>query len=227
MKTNYNYNFRIYGFMTSALGLSGGKLLIYAVIYSFYEYGRGGFYGSQEYLVELTGYSKRTVVSAIGELEKMDLIVRSKQGKKNIYIINTMALEKIDKDELHFDRAKTLTQDGKNLHSESAISAPNNTIENTNNTTTTPSANAPASAENGKSDFVKNVVLRFGKLRSVCLTVWQHQDLRRMVNEDMFNMYVMRLENYLLTLSRGKYVFSHYRTLKKWIFEDLGIGSGE
>ena len=114
--------------MISALGLSGGKLLIYAVIYSFYEYGRGGFYGSQEYLMALTGYSKRTVVSAIGELEKMDLIVRSKQGKKNIYIINTMALEKIDKDELDSDRAKFLAQDEKKSHSESAISAPNNTI---------------------------------------------------------------------------------------------------
>ena len=69
-----NANYSVMGFMTEGMGLSGTRLLVYALIYSFSR--SGEFHGSRRYLAAATGATLRTVDRAIDSLLESEFILR-------------------------------------------------------------------------------------------------------------------------------------------------------
>lgn len=69
--------YTVHRFMIDLLKLSGSKLLIFALIYSFSNDGKSEFRGSREYISMSTGVSLRTVDTVLSELCKKGFIIRS------------------------------------------------------------------------------------------------------------------------------------------------------
>lgn len=65
---------KVYGFMGSALGLSGLELLVFARVFGFTVCGRP-FYESRAKTAAFFGASRRAVISAVGSLAGKGLIV--------------------------------------------------------------------------------------------------------------------------------------------------------
>ena len=88
-KSEYNdEGFFVYDWMISRLGLVGGTLLVYAVIYAFCKQ-YGCFSEGLGYLTQKTGNTKRGVQINLKKLEKMKLIFKSEDkndfGKYEFY----------------------------------------------------------------------------------------------------------------------------------------------
>lgn len=64
----------IQGWMRTELGLTGNNLLLYAIIYGFSQDGQTRFTGSQQYLADWCGCTRRSVQNGLKELEEQDLI---------------------------------------------------------------------------------------------------------------------------------------------------------
>ncbi len=62
--------------MRTELGLSGNKLIIYAIIHSFSQDGKSFFSGSLSYIAEWAGIHRQAVSTIISELIKAGLVVR-------------------------------------------------------------------------------------------------------------------------------------------------------
>lgn len=100
---NPDDDFRIKNFMVcpEGLGLSGCRLLVYALIYSFsYDPDAAGFYGSIDYISARTGASRASVKDALRWLAEEGLVKvsgtrRSRRGKAaNVYVVSDEAAEK-------------------------------------------------------------------------------------------------------------------------------------
>ncbi len=66
------------------LGLTGNELLVYAVIAGYSANGQGCYYGSQEYLAEVTGAAPRTVRKILAELVERGLLKKVAQWDNNL-----------------------------------------------------------------------------------------------------------------------------------------------
>lgn len=64
----------IQGWMRTELGLTGNNLMLYAIIYGFSQDGQTRFTGSQQYLADWCGCTRRSVQNGLKELEAQDLI---------------------------------------------------------------------------------------------------------------------------------------------------------
>lgn len=90
---------------TQVLGLKGTQLLVYAIISSFTENNdnKGAFAGSLEYLADMTGASRSSVLRALKALEEKQYILTSKR-KANygdrllIYRANMELVERMTKE---------------------------------------------------------------------------------------------------------------------------------
>lgn len=60
--------------MLDKLGLRDARLTIYAIVYSFSQYGETEYYGGRKYMAEASGRSLPTVDRVLNELEKDGLI---------------------------------------------------------------------------------------------------------------------------------------------------------
>ncbi len=79
-------NYTVKAFMTSAMGLRGAELQVYALIYSFSHDGVGEFSGSREYIAVTTGTSERTVTRALSSLTEKGLLKRRRFPHNTSYI---------------------------------------------------------------------------------------------------------------------------------------------
>ena len=79
---NYDDYFVVQARMVIELGLSGNRLLIYALIHGFCKDGNNEFIGSINYLCDWTNLSRNTVISTLKSL------VDDKLLKKREYIVN-------------------------------------------------------------------------------------------------------------------------------------------
>ncbi len=86
-----NY-YAVFGWMLNVLGLKGGELLIFAIIYGFSQDQESAFFGSLSYLEAFTGLSRPTVVSVLNSLEEKKLIIKKNfykgKIKRNSYEVN-------------------------------------------------------------------------------------------------------------------------------------------
>lgn len=73
MKIQDNNYYKINGWFITQLGLKGTRLQVYAIIYSYYETSRI-FSGSIAYLCNFIGASKPTIIKALADLTKDNLI---------------------------------------------------------------------------------------------------------------------------------------------------------
>lgn len=69
--------------MRETLGLQGNALLVYAVIAGYSANGQGCYYGNLEYLCQLTGCSRRTVIRTLQELVDLKLVKKVGQWDGN------------------------------------------------------------------------------------------------------------------------------------------------
>jgi hypothetical protein len=73
---NDNY-FTVKGWMINELGLSGGALIAYAVIYGFSQDGKSSYRGSVSYLASCAGVSRRGMSYILSELLKKGYITKN------------------------------------------------------------------------------------------------------------------------------------------------------
>ncbi len=120
-----NY-YQISGWMINKLGLSGNRLLVYAVIYGFSQDGESGFCGGLDYLVQLTGASRRTVINTLNDLTDAGLLEKRPVRKRGVeyssYICTSAKTAPVQ--EMH--QCKNDPEVVQKLHSGSAKIAPNN-----------------------------------------------------------------------------------------------------
>lgn len=67
--------------MVTELGLQGTDLMVYATLYAYTIYGRGGYDGDMKHISEWTGLSERAIKYALGRLVDSELIVRAVPSK--------------------------------------------------------------------------------------------------------------------------------------------------
>ncbi len=77
METNRNY-ITIQRWMPK-LGLTGNKLIVFALIYGFSQDGESEFYGSLAYIADCVGITKRAVLDIVNELVKNGFIVKTQK----------------------------------------------------------------------------------------------------------------------------------------------------
>lgn len=82
----WNTRIIIESWMRTLLNLDGPELEIYAMIYGFSQTENGKFYGSLKYIMEWTGKTKPTVITALKNLENKKLIT------KNDVLINNIRM---------------------------------------------------------------------------------------------------------------------------------------
>jgi predicted transcriptional regulator len=74
--TNY---FTVFAWMQTELNLKGAERDVFAIIYGLTQDGESEFYGSLDYLAQLTGYSKNAVCTALKHLVDKQLIAKNEQ----------------------------------------------------------------------------------------------------------------------------------------------------
>ena len=136
LRSNYN----IAGWMTMELKLSGPKLNLFALIFSFSKDGKTECYGSIDYMKIMTGLKRRTVISHLKEMTSAGLIIKIEQKGRtpNKYRANLDHIAMVQK--LHYEEsngadsavngAKNVVPIVQNMSSYGANAAPNNTSIN-------------------------------------------------------------------------------------------------
>ena len=76
----------IHGWMITDLGLSGIELLLYAVIFGFSQDGESVFKGSQNYLAEWCGCSRRSVIRSLNSLIDRGAIKQVYHSSNNLEV---------------------------------------------------------------------------------------------------------------------------------------------
>lgn len=103
-----------------ALGLSGNDLMVFALIYGFSQDGQGCFYGSQNYICETCGISRRTAIYILNDLVERGFLLKEETiqngVKRVLYQVNRGSAE--------------IAPVVQKLHRGSAEIAPNNIKDN-------------------------------------------------------------------------------------------------
>jgi hypothetical protein len=195
-------SYTIHSFMSEGMGLGGGELLIYAIIYSFTKGEGGVFFGTQNYLARASGLSVSTVKRAISGLVNKGYIERKLVGKKEGYCsIEPTGLDRWELDaegppndaERKIPTAKELGEESIDLRDELA----------------------------GKAGRPKYEFHCVGMAGLVCMTAEQYKRLLSLVGSETLSGYIRRLE--LLIEKQGYKTFNPYKTIKRWIFEDAAV----
>ena len=195
--TEKGSSFLIHRFMAEELKLTGGRLLIYALIYSFSRSKAGLYFGPPDYLSLMSGMSHSSVRRVLGELLDLGYIEKCTIRKKTGY----RAVEVREEEDLNADMPpneaeEELPSQGYMLEREidvrELIAAP----------TLKP----------------KYVFHSLSKMGLVSMTAEQYQRLLGLVDEDKLTGYIYRIED--MILNQGYSVHSPYRTIKRWIKED-------
>lgn len=230
MTKHYGEHFTIYTFMPRILGLGGGELLVYALIYSFSSKGEE-FYGSVSYIAERTGLSVSSVKRALKSLSAMNYIIReSVTDRGTVKYCANMAIVKENIHDTDCNEIKspdgTWEREGQNdtsrgaAHNEPPPSSKRtgrsvkmsyNNKEIINNTSTT------SSYTEGN---LKSSIRRHGFENLVMLSDSQIAELHRRYGEDVTNEYIIKLESYLVSFP-SSYLKNHYKTIISWIEEDF------
>lgn len=75
MKSIRDSYFVVQGWMTVELGLSGLDLMVYAIIWGYCQNTQSYFYGSRQYIADMTGASVRGVQKSLQKLQDKGLII--------------------------------------------------------------------------------------------------------------------------------------------------------
>ena len=194
-------NYSIKHFMTAELSLGGHELLIFAIIYSFTKGSENCFYGSQGYLSSASGLSVSTVARVLEKLVNRGYIEKISYKSRVAY--------------------RTLADEGKCVPED--IEAPPNYAGER-----LPSAAAMERAGVNPHELICETVgrpkyefIRLGLKDMVSMTAEQYKRLVQLVPPEDVAAYAVKLE--MLIEKKGYRSFNHYKTIKKWIYEDCGV----
>lgn len=137
----------IQGWMVTELGLKGGELLTYAIIYGFSQAEDQGYTGTIQYLAEWTGSVRQSVMNWLKSLCDKNLIERREYTVNNVKFVDYRS-KNLTRGVKNFDGGsqKFLHEDVKNFDTD-------NTMDNTiDNSIDRESAQARAHARTRESD---------------------------------------------------------------------------
>lgn len=196
-----NINYSIKHFMTAELSLGGYELLIFAIIYSFTKGSEGCFYGTRNYLVSASGISLSSVVRALDSLVKKGCVEKISYKSRVAY--------------------RTLADEGEGAPED--IEAPPNYAGER-----LPSGEIMASSGVDPCELIcksvgraKYEFITLGINGLVSMTAEQYRRLVQLVPPESVTAYATKLET--LIMKKGYRSFNHYKTIKKWIYEDCGV----
>jgi len=195
-----NISYVISGFMSDELGLSGGELLVYAIIHSFTKGDVGLFYGTQDYLARASGLSLSTVKRALRALTRKNLIEIRKRHNFEGYA--TLYTE---------PKRDELMEEGPSNDAEFEIFPEGFDA-------IMMKASSPFDAISriaGRPKYEYHPMGRFGR---VCMTAEQCARLLKLVSADKLHALISRLD-YLME-NEFYHPKSCYKTLKKWIYKE-------
>ncbi len=213
---------KIYSYMISNLGLSGNSLTVFALINSFCEGGRE-FNGSEQYLADWLGLSRRSIVRIVNELREKGFVTVENGKYRTISPQKANEIITSDYEQDKMSHVTSCHQNRTKCHTKSDKLTHNNTNYNTTITTTPPPHGA---TREGKAD--ENPKYRFvtvGHGGFVKMTVEQYAALLNMVDERTLDEYIFRMETLLSVPAKNGtvYVHSPYHTIRKWINEDTAL----
>ncbi len=186
----------IHSFMCEELGLSGGELLIFAIIYSFTKGELGLYYGTQEYLARSSGLCESSVRRILSSLLSKKYITECSYGERRGYKTTYPA------EPLYCDGTEPCSS------TEKIPAEP----------TDGEKAEFDVRDKSLYSVRPKYTYHCFGRYETVRLTKEQYKSLMTLVEPEIFQVYAHKLE--ALIMDKGYRTFSPYKTIKKWILED-------
>ena len=188
----------IHPFMCSELCLGGSELLVFAVIYSFSKEG-GIYYGAQEFISRSCGLSVSTVGRAIRSLVEKRYIEKIKGDYCDGYQSIVPGILTVDEsyEPMPLNTAELKLPSMKYMNE-----------KRVHMTQLLPDVERPKYQMHVVGDVLE-------------MTAEQYQRLRQLVDEDRLGRYIDRMEN--LMLEHGYKPFNPYKTIKKWILEDVAV----
>ena len=198
-----NMKYCIHGFMITRLKLSGAELIIFALIRSFTKGEGEFFFGTQGYLAEAVGTSTSTVKRALTKLLERGYIEKISKNGRDGYI----STEKAEQTETEPDTREDMPSVSKN-RIPSPIFFDQTGIP-------------PSRYIKFKSTEAKYNYYSFSPNGAVMMTPQQYYSLLKLVDEEKLKGYCARLEQ--LIFKKQYRSFSHYKTIKKWIYEDAKV----
>lgn len=137
MKAKFNRNNYIHipGWAITDLKLKGNELLVYSVIHGFSQDNTSYFTGSISYLEEALNASRNTIIKTLKKLTEDNLIIREEVPMNGLLFVKykhnmsktALLVQNEEKGSAEIEKGSAVSDKG------SAETAPNNTINNTNN----------------------------------------------------------------------------------------------
>ena len=228
-KTFGKIEYHIKKFMYS-LGIKGSALSVYAAIYSFTIGERGLFHGSQKYLAESLGVSVRTIQNAEKKLFSLGLIERYATDDGRYTGVRCVMEKTLPPREDKNEENPLPKPDAELSEPRAGEKTPLDLVDE--RLAERRRAGAP---EHEKNTFMmmqryeksgdNRRFMAFGKSGGVIMTAPQYRRLLELLPTEELMTYFVKLENMLLENAKigKKPPHSHYKTLKKWIEEDLSL----
>ena len=230
-KTEYHINRFMY-----SLGIKGSTLLIYAALYSFTNGERGLYHGSSDYLAATIDVSTRTVFRAYKTLFSKGLIERCASADgKYVGIRCTQEAIKAHVEPPNKKEEKKLVSHHASAPEEEKRQRPCPSYEDIEARHKVRMLLGDKATEQEQNTFYMmhryedpsdhRRFMRFGKEGLVAMTEAQYKRLLDLLPTEELMPYLSRFENMLReNRHNGKHApHSHYKTLKKWIEEDLEV----
>ena len=191
-------NYSVHTFMTEGMKLSGTRLLVYALIYSFSRHGE--FSGSRRYIASATGATIRTVDRAIDFLLERGYIACGEEHGRQTYKADieladswrercARGSKKVRKN----DSCQNDTPPVSKCRAEEDKMTPNNQeiIKNINN------LSSSSSMRTREREEPKYNVKNYGRDGLIALTDEQYDYLCTLIDEELLAAYIRKLELYI------------------------------
>ena len=225
-----NTSFKIHGFMTQSLGLSGNELLAFALVYSFTKDGESVFHASVGSLSEVIGCTRVTAGKAIATLidkNYIKCIGMSSHGVR-YYRVNLSVIPEeyrhnekkahVYAEEKMSDREAPKRQtEGNSCRTESDRDA-NGMIRKNGSDKRQGLAGEEKNAKESY-DNLDDYFIAYGPNRKVMLTFRQHDKLVEVADGWAVDHYINRLNDHILKNPDFR-CFNHYKLIRKWMRED-------
>lgn len=192
----------IQGWMRN-LGLSGNRLLAFAIIYGFSQDENSVFSGGASYIADWLGITKRAVFDILKDLVDMGLVEKIEKNVNNMVVYDYRATSQGVK-KVHGGSEKSSLGG-------SEKSSPHNNNNNDNN------------INNNNNNIKKESIKEkkgFGEFGNVKLTDAEYDKLKEFYGDNI-DIAISVLDNYLA--SKGKRYKSHYAVMKKNGWVDIKV----